>query len=142
MTNLILYTLESIVLPLTVTLSKTGVSRLLVFCNMVRTMLDSSNKSRFPTTILPLRSVEVGIKNRTNTVLDALNSLGQEPVEILGGSGMSGPQIMSSGCFGKAGVVGRRNKRDVELLVGGFSTETVRVDEREGLLGCVPAYEV
>lgn len=52
---------------------------------------------------------------------------------------MLGPQL-ATGCRARdAGVIGRRRKGDVELVVGDARAETCWVDEKEGFAGGVPA---
>jgi hypothetical protein len=54
---------------------------------------------------------------------------------------MPSPEIVPRGSLCNACIVWGRNKGDVEFFVGCLGTNAVRMDEFEGVLGCVPAYD-
>lgn len=98
-----------------------------------------THQDSLPSAILPLWSVEMGIEYSCRSILDTLDCLRQELLKFFGSGSMSCPQIVPSSSFGEARIVRRRSERNVQLFVSGFGSKTVRVDEREGSLGCVPA---
>ena len=80
-------------------------------------------------------------QHSAHTGLDRLDRLGQQLIELLGRSGLPGPQVTAGGGLGDAGVVGGRREGNVEVFVAGFGAEAVWVDEEERAFGCVPACE-